>query len=70
VTRWFWITILAWVVGGIAVIHIAALLGALDHLPIWLCGLIGLVLGVGGLILAMWMDWRAQTRREGKKAAA
>jgi hypothetical protein len=64
VTRWFWITILAWLIGGIGVIHIAAMLGVVDRLPFGVCVLIGLALGVGGLILAVWIDMRAQDRRE------
>jgi hypothetical protein len=64
VTRWFWITILAWLVGGFAVIHIAAMLGVVDRLPFGVCVLIGLALGLAGIILAMWIDVRALDRRE------
>jgi hypothetical protein len=63
-TRWFWITILAWFIGGIAVIHTAAMLGVVDRLPFGVCVLIGLALGVAGIILAMWIDVRALDRRE------
>jgi hypothetical protein len=64
VTRWFWITILAWLIGGFAVSHIAAMLGVVDRLPFGVCVLIGLALGLAGPIFAMWIDMRALDRRE------
>lgn len=67
-TRWFWIAIATWIVGVLVAVHVVALLHLLDQVPIWVCVVVGYLLGAAALIHATWVDVRAFDRRQGWRA--